>query len=81
LTFGWGFGWMTVFDRLVEMIPANVYLPKDNPTDQWVRFSIQFFIFKMYIFYKFVFLLLYSLSSVCCNNSSIFAGACYPLVE
>lgn len=45
LTFGWGFGWMTVFDRLVEMIPANMYIPKDNPTDQWVRFSMQFFFF------------------------------------
>lgn len=45
LTCGWGFGWMTVFDRLVEMIPANVYLPKDNPTDQWVRFSMQFCFF------------------------------------
>ena len=32
---------MTVFDRLVEMIPANIYVPKDNPTDQWVRFSMQ----------------------------------------
>ena len=27
---------VAVFDRLVEMIPANVYVAKDNPTDQWV---------------------------------------------
>lgn len=74
MTFGWGFGWMTVFDRLVEMIPANIYIPKDNPTDQWVRFSMQILFFL-------VFLSLYSLSCVCCNNSSIFDGACYPLVE
>jgi len=25
------------FDRLVEMIPANIYVAKDNPTDQWVH--------------------------------------------
>lgn len=25
------------FDRLVEMIPANVYVAKENPTDQWVH--------------------------------------------
>lgn len=29
--------WMVaVFDRLVEMIPANIYVAKENPTDQWV---------------------------------------------
>ncbi|KAG0621031.1 hypothetical protein M758_4G262800 [Ceratodon purpureus] len=28
---------MAVFDRLVEMIPANVYVAKENPTDLWVH--------------------------------------------
>jgi len=27
---------VAVFDRLAELIPANIYIAKDNPTDQWV---------------------------------------------
>jgi hypothetical protein len=32
---------VAVFDRLVEMIPANVYVAKENPTDQWVSWAQQ----------------------------------------